>query len=95
MKEHFEQMASLEGWSFYSPDHCVVGGGDDCQVYGAIYSSSDINVFDVVLNRLRAIEHEKANKCENDLPFTCLVMLDMHDWSKGNLKNSMAKRKKM
>jgi hypothetical protein len=75
-------MTSLESWSFYSPDCCVVGGGDDCQVYGAIYSSSDMNVFDVVLNQLRAIEHEKANKCENDLPFTSLATLDMHDLSR-------------
>jgi hypothetical protein len=50
MQEHFEQMTSLESWSFYSPDHCVVGGGDDCQVYDTIYSSSDMNVFDEVLN---------------------------------------------
>jgi hypothetical protein len=57
-------MTSLAGWSFYSPDCCVVGGGDDCQVYGAIYSSSDMIFFDVVLIQLRAIEHEKANKCE-------------------------------
>ncbi len=51
MQEPFEQMTSLEGWSFYSPaDQCVVEGGHDCQVYGAIYSSKDMNVFDVVLN---------------------------------------------
>ncbi len=95
MQEHFEQMTSLEGWSFYSPDHCVVGGGDDCQAYGTIYSSSDMNVFDVVLNQLRAIKHKKANKCENDLPFTSLVTLDMPNWSKGYIENSMAKKKKV
>jgi hypothetical protein len=69
----------LEGWSFYSPNCCVVEGGDDCQVYDAIYSSSGRNVFDVILNQLRAIEHEKANKYENDLSFTGLVTLDMCD----------------
>ncbi len=95
MQEHFKQMTSLEGCSSYSPDHCVVGGGDDCQVYGAIYSSSDMNVFNVVLNQLRAIEHKKANKCENDLPFTSLITLDMCDWSKGYLNNNMAKKKKV
>ncbi len=63
MQEHFEQMNSLEGWSFYSPDHCVVEGGHDCQVYGAIYTSSNMNVFDVVLNQLRA--HKKEKKPSN------------------------------
>ncbi len=54
-----------------------------------------MNVFGVVLNQLRAIKHEKANKCENDLPFRSLIMLDMHDWSKGYLGNNMAKKKKV
>jgi hypothetical protein len=88
-------MTSFEGWSFYSPDWCVVGGGGGCQVYGAIYSSSDMDVFDVVLNQLRAIKHEKANKCENDLTFRSLLPLNMHDWSKGYLNNNMAKKKKV
>jgi hypothetical protein len=95
MQQLFEQMTSLDGWSFYSPDSCVVGGGDDCQVCGAVYSSSDMNVFDIVLNQLRAIKHEKANKCKNDLPFTSRVILDMGDWSKGYLNNSMAQKKKV
>jgi hypothetical protein len=86
-------MTSLEGLSFYSTDHCVVEGVDDCQVYGAMYSSSVMNVFAVVLNQLRAVEHEKANTCKNDLPFTSLITLDMPDWSQGYLKNSMAKKK--
>jgi hypothetical protein len=54
-----------------------------------------MNVLDVVLNQLRAIEHEKADKCENDLPFTSLITLDMLDWSKGYLNNHMAKKKKV
>jgi hypothetical protein len=95
MQEHFEQMTSLEGWSFYSPDHCVVEGGDNCQVYGAVYSSSDMNVFDVVLNQLRAIKHEKAFERENDLSFTSLITLDVRDWSHGFLENSIAKKKKV
>jgi hypothetical protein len=64
MQEYNERMTSLEGWSFYSPDHCVGEGGDDCRVYGAKYSSSDMNVFDVVLNQLKAIKHEKTFKYE-------------------------------
>jgi hypothetical protein len=95
MQEHFEQMTSLEGWSFCSPDHSVVEGGDDCQVYGIIYSSSDMNVFNVVLNQLRAIKHKKAFEYENDLPFTSLLTLDMHDWSHGYLKNCIVKKKKV
>jgi hypothetical protein len=55
-----------------------------------------MNDFNVVLNQLRAIDHKKTNKCENDLPFTSLVTLDMRDWSKGYLdNNSMAKKKKV
>jgi hypothetical protein len=95
MQEHFEQMTSLEGWSFYSPDHCVVEGGHDCQVYGAVYTSSNMNEFDVVLNQLRALENEKAFECENDLPFTSLVTLAVHDWSHGYLTNSIVKKKKV
>jgi hypothetical protein len=57
--------------------------------------SSDMNVFNVVLKQLRAIEHEKAFEHENDLPFTSLVTLDMHDWSHGLLENSIAKKKKV
>jgi hypothetical protein len=79
MQEHFDQMTSSEGWSLYSPDHCVVEGGDDGRVYGAVYPSSDMNLFHVILNQLRAIENEKAFKYENNLPFTSLVTLDMHD----------------
>jgi hypothetical protein len=54
-----------------------------------------MNVFDVVLNQLRAIEHGKSIKCENDLLFTSLITLDMHDWSKGYLDNNMVKKKKV
>jgi hypothetical protein len=56
MQEHFERMTSLEGWSIYTPDHCANEVCDDCGVYGAIYSSSDMYVFDELLNQLRAIE---------------------------------------
>jgi hypothetical protein len=70
-------MTSLEGWPFFCPDHCIVEGGYDGQVYGAVYSSSDMNLFDVKLRQLRAIENEKAFECENNLPFTSLVTLDM------------------
>jgi hypothetical protein len=77
MQEHFERMTSLEGWSFYCPDHCIVEGGYDGQIYDAVYSSSDMKLFDVILCQLRAIENEKGFECENNLPFTSLVTLDM------------------
>ena len=95
IQEHFERMTSLEGWSFYCPDHCVVEGDYDGQAYGAVYSSSDMNLFDVILHQLRAIENEKAFECENDLPFTSLVTLAVHDWSHGYLTNSIVKKKKV
>jgi hypothetical protein len=55
-----------------------------------------MNLFDVILNQLRAIENEKVFKCENNLPFTSLVALDMHDWSHGYLAhNHIVKKKKV
>jgi hypothetical protein len=94
MQERLERTTSLEGWSFYSPDHCVVEGGHDCQVYGAVYTISNMNEFDVVLNQLRALENEKAFECENDLPFArSLATLAMHDWSHGYLANSIVRKK--
>ena len=50
MQEHFERMTSLEGWSIYTPHHCADEVCDDCGVYGALYSSSDMYIFDELLN---------------------------------------------
>jgi hypothetical protein len=96
MKEHFEKLSSLVGWSFYSPDDVVKqegGDGSEVLVYEAVCSSSDMHAFDEVLNWLRAIERDNAFKGKHGLPFTSLVALDMREWSHGYLKNS--NRKKM
>ena len=86
---------SLEGWSFYTPDHCVVVGSDDSQVYGALYSSSDMYVFDVLLHQLRAIEREKAFRSENELLFSSLFTIDLRDLSRGYAGSSISKKKKV
>ncbi len=52
MQEHFERMTSLEDWSIYTPDRCADEVCDDCVVYGALYSSSDMYIFDELLNHL-------------------------------------------
>ena len=95
MQEHFERMPSLDGWSFYTPDHCVVAGSDDSQVYGALYSTNDMYVFDVLLHQLRAIEREKAFRSENELPFSSLFTIDLRDLSRGYVGNSISKKKKV
>ncbi len=94
MEEHFAKLSLLVGWSFYSPDDDEKREGRDGSeelVYGAIYLSDNMHAFDEVLNWLRAIEHEHAFEGNNDLPFTSLVELDMHEWSHGYLKNSNRK----
>jgi hypothetical protein len=83
MQEHFERMTSLEGWSIYTPDRCADEVCDDCGVYCALYSSSDMYIFDELLNQLRAIECENAFQSENDLPFSSLFITDFRDLSRG------------
>ena len=83
MQEHFERMTSLEGWSIYTPDRCADEVRDDCGVYGALFSSSDMYIFDELLNQLRAIERENAFLSENDLPFSSLFITDFRDLSRG------------
>ena len=95
VQEHFEQITSLEGWSFYSPDRCADEVRDDHHVFGALYSSSDMYVFDELLNQLRAIERKKAFKSENDLPFSSLVTIDLRDHSRGYVAKSISKKKKV
>jgi len=95
MQEHFEQMTSLEGWLFYTPDRCADEVCDDCHVYGALYSSSDMYVFDELLNQLRAIKHENAFQSENDLPFSSLFTIDLRNLSLGYIGKSISKKKKV
>ena len=95
MQEHFERMPSLDGWSFYIPDNCVVVRSNDSQVYGALYSTSDMYVFDILLHQLRAIEREKAFRPENELPFSSLFTIDLRDLSRGYVGNSISKKKKV
>ncbi len=80
-------MTSLEGWSYYSPDDCVVELSSDDEVYGALYSSCDMYVFDVILHQLQEIENEKAFESEKNVPFSSLITLDKRDWSHGYLAN--------
>ncbi len=87
-------MTSLEGWSYYSPDDCVVELSSDDQVYGTVYSSCDMYVFDVILHQLQEIKNEKAFESENNVPFSSLITLDKHDWSHGYLANKNGKKKK-
>ena len=95
MQEHFEQMTSLEGWSFYTPDRYADEVCDDYHVYGALYSISDMFVFDELMNQLRAIECEKAFQSENDIPFSSLFTIDLRDLSRGYAGNSTSKKKKV
>ena len=85
MQEFFSWMTSLEGWSYYSPDDCVVELSSDDQVYGTVYSSCDMYEFDVILHQLWEIENEKVFESENNVPFSSLITLDKHDWSHGYL----------
>lgn len=95
MQELFERMPSLDGWSFYIPDHCAVVGSDDSQVYGALYSTSDMYVFDVLLHQLRSIERETAFRSENEFLFSSLFTIDLRDFSLGYAGNSISKKKKV
>jgi hypothetical protein len=95
MQEHFERMTSLEGWSIYTPDRCADEVRDDCGVYGALFSSSDMYIFDELLNQLRAIERENAFLSENDLPFSSLFITNFRDSSRGYVGKSISKKKKV
>jgi len=88
-------MTSLEGWSIYTPDRCADEVCDDCGVYGALYSRSDMYVFDELLNQLRAIESENAFQSENDLPFSSLFTTGFRDVSRGYVGKSISKKKKV
>ena len=68
---------------------------DDCGVYGALFSSSDMYIFDELLNQLRAIERENAFLSENDLPFSSLFITDFRDSSRGYVGKSISKKKKV
>ena len=93
MQEHFERMASLEGWSFLTPDRSANEVRDDRYVFGALYSCSDMYIFDQLLNQMRAIEREKAFQHGNDLPFSSLVSIDLRDFSRGYVSKSITKKK--
>jgi len=63
--------------------------------YGALYSTSDMYVFDVLLHQLRAIEREKAFRSENELLFSSLFTIDLRDLSRGYAGSSISKKKKV
>jgi hypothetical protein len=94
MQKHFINISSLDGWSFYRPDHLVEEGDPHLNVYGVVFSTTDKTDFDVLLNRFRAIEIENPFQIQNELPFTSLITLDMRNWSPCFIDN-IAKKKKM
>jgi hypothetical protein len=93
MTEFFSCMNTLEGWSYYIPDKCVtkITCCDD-DVYGALYSSSDMYVFDVILHQVREMENKKAFESKNNIAFSSLITLDKRDWSMGYLANRNGKK---
>lgn len=68
---------------------------DDRYVFGALYSSSDMYIFDQLLNQMRAIEREKVFQSDNDLPFSSLVSIDLRNLSRGYVSKSISKKKKV
>jgi hypothetical protein len=74
MKQHCNQITSLDGWSLYSPYNDVEGDGS-CRDYSAVFTSSDMSLFVRVVQQLRNVEHE------NDMPFTSLISLEECDLS--------------
>ena len=66
MQKHFINISSLDGWSFYRPDHLVEEGDPHLNVYGVVFSTTDKTDFDVLLNRFRAIEIENPFQRQND-----------------------------
>ena len=94
MQQLLSRMTSLEGWSYYNPDDCVVELSSDDEVYGALYSSGDMYVFDVTLYQVREIENEKAFGSENKVAFSSLIILDKRDWKRGYLDNKNGNNKK-
>ncbi len=72
--------------SFYSPD-CCVERGSNVKVYGALYYSCDMTVYDEVVNQLNAVKPENSFEGGNDLPFSSIITLDMCDWRHSYHKN--------
>ena len=60
----------------YRADDCVADLSSDEQVYGALYSGSNMYVFDVILHQLQEIENEKAFESKNNIAFSSLISLD-------------------
>jgi hypothetical protein len=70
----------IKGWTFYNPSDTSDSNGiedsvDSGREYGALYSSSDMTVFDRVVKQFRRFERE------NELNFTNQFMVDMQDLS--------------
>jgi hypothetical protein len=72
----------------------VEEGDPHLNVYGAVFSTTNMTDFDVLVNQFRAIEIENPFQRQNDLPFTSLVTLDMRNWSPCRIDN-IAKKKKV
>jgi hypothetical protein len=72
MQQHGNQITSMEGWSFYFPCNDVEGEGS-CRDYGTLFSSSDMCLFDRVVQQFRKVEHE------NEMSFTSITTLDKYN----------------
>ena len=59
MQEFFDNIILLDGWSFYRPDPLL---GEECDphlnVYGVVFSTTDMTDCSVLVNQFRAMEIE-------------------------------------
>ncbi len=68
----------IKGWTFYIPrsnNDGIEESVGSYREYGALYSTSDMTVFD------RVVEQLQRFKCENELSFTHQFIIDMQDLS--------------
>ena len=93
MQDFSDNITSLDGWFFYRPNRLVEEGVPHLNVYGVVFSTTDMTDFQVLVNLFRAIEIEKPFQHQHDLPFNGLVTLDMRDWSPSFIDNIAKQRK--
>ena len=59
MQDFSDNITSLDGWFFYRPNRLVEEGVPHLNVYGVVFSTTDMTDFKVLVNRFRAIEIKK------------------------------------
>ena len=76
MQQHIARICSMDGWSFYTTSNINdVKREAPCRDYCTLFFSTDMSLFD------RVVQHFRKNEHQNVLPFMSLVTLDMHDLS--------------